>query len=212
SLAALCQGIALGALVQCINVEGRAYAGGWWDWLTPFSVLTGAALVAGYMLLGATWLIMKTEGDVQKAAVRFAWVSGVATFAAIGLVSIITPFLQPVYMARWFAFPAIVYTAPVPLLVLACGYWLFDGLLRGRDSAPFLAALGLFVCSFIGLAISFYPMIVPPGLSIWDAAAPRDSLAFLSVGSFILIPVILIYTAFSYYVFRGKVADSSGYH
>jgi cytochrome d ubiquinol oxidase subunit II len=212
ALASLCQGIALGALVQGIRIENRAYAGGWWDWLTPFSVLTGIALMAGYMLLGATWLVMKTEGGVQTAARRWAWPAGAATIVAIGLVSLITPFLQPVYMQRWFAFPAILYTAPVPLLVAICVFVLADGLRKGREVSPFLASLGLFVTSFAGLGISFYPMIVPPALSIWDAAAPRDSLAFLSVGSFILIPVILIYTAFSYYVFRGKVATGSGYH
>ena len=168
--------------------------------------------MAGYMLLGATWLIMKTEGGVQTTARRWAWVAGAATIGGIGLVSVLTPFLQPAYMQRWFAFPAILYTAPVPLLVLACIYFLVDGLRKGRDIAPFLASLGLFIISFIGLGISFYPMIVPPGLSIWEAAAPRDSLAFLSVGAFVLIPIILIYTAFSYYVFRGKVAHGSGYH
>ncbi|MGE3247053.1 MAG: cytochrome d ubiquinol oxidase subunit II, partial [Beijerinckiaceae bacterium] len=143
ALASLCQGIALGALVQGIRVENRAYAGGWWDWLTPFSLLTGAALIAGYALLGATWLVMKTEGGARETGKRFALPAAAATLAAIGIVSLITPFLQPVYMERWFAFPAILYTAPVPLLVLACAYLLWRSLNRGNDTLPFLAALGL---------------------------------------------------------------------
>lgn len=211
-LASFCQGVALGALVQGIQTANRAYAGGWWDWLTSFSVLTGVALICGYALLGSTWLVMKTEGELQNRGIRFARIAGAATLVFIAAVSLITPFLQPVYMERWFAFPAIIYTAPVPLLVLLFSYLLFDGLRKGRDTMPFLASLGLFVASYIGLAISFYPMIVPPDMTLWAAAAPRESLAFLSVGAFILIPIILAYTAFSYYIFRGKTAVSAGYH
>ena len=155
---------------------------------------------------------MKTDGRVRSLARFWAWIAGGATIVAIGLVSLITPLLQPVYLERWFGYPAVLYVAPVPLLVLACAAILAIGLRRGQDTIPFLASLGLFVLSFIGLGISFYPMIVPPGLSIWQAAAPNSSLAFLSAGSFVLIPIILIYTAFSYYVFRGKIAHDSGYH
>lgn len=212
ALAVLCQGIALGALVQGIKVQDRAYAGGWWDWLTPFSLLTGMSLIAAYMLLGSTWLIMKTHGGAEQVGRRFAWPCALATLAAIGLVSLITPFLQPVYMQRWFAFPAIIYTAPVPLLVLVCTWLLFKGLREERPAQPFLAAVGIFIVTFVGLGISFYPMIVPPALTIAQAAAPHESLAFLSVGAFILIPIILAYTAYSYWVFRGKAATGAGYH
>ena len=203
-VAAFAQGIALGALVQGIPVQGRAYAGGWWDWLTPFSILTGAALVAGYALLGATWLILKTDGEVQSKAVRLARLTVLATVLSIGAVSLWTPFLEPLYMARWFAFPQILYTAPVPLLVAACAYALLRGLNEGRELLPFLAAQGLFLLAYIGIGISFYPYIVPPSLSIWDAAAPPESQGFLLIGTMILVPLILAYTAYAYWVFRGK--------
>ena len=212
SVAALCQGIALGALVQGIEVTDRAYSGGWWDWLTPFSLLTGVALVVGYALLGATWLVMKTEGDLQTRMRRLAWPLGLATFGLIGLVSLFTPFLDPVYFDRWFAFPAILYSAGVPLLLLLTGYGLVRGLKEKRDVMPFLASLGLFVVSFIGIGISFYPMMVPPALTIQQAAAPDSSLLFALVGTVILVPMILAYTAYAYWVFRGKVDPDAGYH
>ena len=212
TMAAFAQGVALGALVQGIPVEGRAYAGGWWDWLTPFSLLTGVALVLGYALLGATWLIHKTEEGVQNEAYRFARVTAVATLALIGAVSLWTPFLSPVFMARWLGWPQVLYTAPVPLLVAATAILLFRGLVRRQELTPFLAAQALFVLSYVGLAISFYPFIVPVSVTIWEAAAPDESLAFLLVGAAVLIPLILLYTAYSYWVFRGKVDPAGGYH
>ena len=140
-LATFAQGIALGALVQGIPVEGRAYAGGWWDWLTPFSALTGIALVVGYALLGATWLIYKTEGEVQRAAYRFAWITGTGTLALIGIVSLWTPFLNANYMARWFGWPQMLYVIPVPLLVGVCAIALYRGLVdeAGTDAIPGIA-------------------------------------------------------------------------
>jgi cytochrome d ubiquinol oxidase subunit II len=212
TLAAFAQGIALGALVQGIPVANRAYAGGWWDWLTPFSILTGLALVFGYALLGSTWLVYKTEGRVQDESYRFAWVTAVATLAAIAAVSLWTPFLSAAFRARWLAFPQVLYAAPVPLLVGAAALVLFRGLAERRELAPFLAALSLFVLSYAGLGISFYPYIVPTSVTIWDAAAPENSLAFLLVGAAVLVPLILLYTAYSYWVFRGKVNASGGYH
>jgi cytochrome bd ubiquinol oxidase subunit II len=212
TLVALCQGIALGALVQGIKVDGRAYGGGWYDWLTPFSLMTGAALVVGYALLGATWLVMKTTGDLQQQARRFAFASGAGTVALIGVVSLWTPFLNPVFMSRWFAFPAILYTVPVPLAVAGATLLLFKGLRAGRDAQPFVAALALFVLSYIGLGISLYPQIVPPSITIWQAAAPDKSLGFLLVGTLILVPIIIGYMAHAYWVFRGKVDTTTGYH
>jgi cytochrome bd ubiquinol oxidase subunit II len=211
-LAAFAQGVALGALVQGIPVAGRAYAGGWWDWLTWFSILTGGALLVGYALLGATWLILKTTGTVQQHAYRFAWLLAYATLALIGIVSLVTPLLDPIFMKRWFAFPAIFYSAPVPLLVAVAAFVLLNGLYRRRERSPFLAAIALFVLSYIGLGISFYPYIVPPSITIWSAAAPDASLRFLLVGAVILIPAILAYTAYAYWVFRGKVDTEAGYH
>lgn len=212
TFAAFFQGIALGAFVQGIPVAERAYAGGWWNWLTPFSLLTGVALVIGYALLGATWLIYKTDGAVQTQAVRFARISGVITLALIAIVSLWTPFLNDAFMARWFAWPQAIYVLPVPILVAGCAIALYVGLRERRDLMPFMASLGLFVLSFIGLCISFYPYIVPSSVTIWAAAAPDKSLFFLLAGSLVLLPMILAYTAYSYWVFRGKVKLAEGYH
>lgn len=212
TLAALCQGIALGALVQGIEVQGRAYAGGWWDWLTPFSVLTGVALVAGYALLGATWLVLKTEGPLQERMRGYAFRLGIVTLAFIGAVSLLTPFQDPAYFQRWFSLPGSLYTFAVPVLLLGTTWLLYSGLRRQSDLQPFLATLGMFVLSFIGIGISFYPMMVPPGLTIAEAAAPDESLGFALVGALILIPIILAYTAYAYWVFRGKVRVGEGYH
>ena len=211
-IATFAQGIALGALVQGIPVINRTYSGGWWDWLTLFTLLTGVALVMGYALLGATWLVMKTEGELQEKSRQQAWVTAAGTIVLIGAVSLWTPFLKPIYFARWFAWPAIIFSAVVPLLVLACAYGLYTGLRHKSDHRPFLCSLGLFSLCFAGLGISFYPYIVPPSLSIWDAAAPDRSLGFLLVGALILMPLILAYTAYSYWVFRGKVDPHEGYH
>ncbi|MEK0163829.1 cytochrome d ubiquinol oxidase subunit II [Phaeobacter sp. JH20_36] len=211
-VAAIMQGIALGALVQGIEIEGRAYAGGWWDWLTPFSLITGLAVLTGYALLGATWLYMKTEGDLQHQMRGYARWLGVVTLAAIALVSLLTPFQDPEYFRRWFNLPGSLFSLLVPGLVVACSYALFQGLKGARDAQPFLAALGLFVLGFIGIGISFYPFIVPPGLTIAEAAAPDESLMFTLVGAVVLVPLILAYTAYAYWVFRGKINPEEGYH
>jgi cytochrome d ubiquinol oxidase subunit II len=212
TLAAFAQGVALGALVQGIPVANRAYAGGHWDWLTPFSILTGVALVIGYALLGATWLILKTEGHVQRRAYDIAFWVAPATLLLIGVVSLWTPFLNGPYAQRWFGWPQILLVVPVPLAVLGTGYLLLRGLTERRELAPFLAALGLFVLCFIGLGISFFPYLVPHAVTIWQAAAPDNSLSFLLVGGVVLIPIILAYTAYAYWVFRGKVNAVGGYH
>ncbi|WP_026186558.1 cytochrome d ubiquinol oxidase subunit II [Ensifer sp. BR816] len=212
TLAAFSQGLALGALVQGIPVEDRAYAGGWWDWLTPFSIVTGLAIVVGYALLGATWLIMKTQGELAEQARAIALKSAFATVAAMGIVSLWTPFLEPVYLQRWFGWPTAIFSVIVPLLVLGCLYLLLKGIQQRHDRQPFIAALGLFLLGYIGIGISFYPYMVPPSLTIWDAAAPNDSLAFLLVGALVLVPIILAYTAYAYWVFRGKVDPEEGYH
>jgi len=210
-VAALAQGLALGAFVQGIPVEGRAYAGGWWDWLTPFSIFTALALAAGYALLGATWLILKCEGSTQAKARELAWPLALIMLAFIGAISLWTPFLDPVYMSRWFAWPAILFDAPVPLLVAIMAFLLLSGLTRGRELQPFLATLGLFILCYVGLGIGFYPYIVPHSITIWEAAAPAMSQGFLLAGAIVLVPMILAYTAYSYWVFRGKVG-TRGYH
>ncbi|MGI9419695.1 MAG: cytochrome d ubiquinol oxidase subunit II [Geminicoccaceae bacterium] len=210
--ATLAQGIILGALIQGIPVEDRAYAGGWWTWLSPFSILTGAALVVGYALLGSTWLISKTEGTLQDRAYTFAWITAMGTLVMIGVVSLWTPFLDPHFLERWFSYPAVIYAAPVPILVLATAAVLLASLSRRHEATPFLASLGLFVLCFIGLGVTFFPYIVPPSVTIWDAAAPATSLGFLLVGAAPLLVLILGYTAWSYWVFRGKVRAGEGYH
>jgi cytochrome d ubiquinol oxidase subunit II len=210
--AALAQGVILGAIVQGIAVEGRAYAGGWLDWLTPFSVMTGVAVVIGYALLGATWLIWKCEGPMQDHFRGLAMTLMFAMLAMIGIVSLWTPALDPAIAARWFAMPQIFYTAPVPLMVLGLAVVLFKSLNGTRDALPFLASLALFLVTFAGLGISLYPNIVPPGITIWDAAAPDSSLEFLLAGAAVLIPMILAYSAYAYWIFRGKVRPGEGYH
>lgn len=212
TLATLAQGIALGALVQGIKIENRAYAGGWWDWLTPFSLLTGAALVTGYALLGSTWLFLKSEGRLYNQMRHYSVFLALGTIAFIGAVSLATPFLHPVYFERWFAWPTLLFSFAVPLMIAITVFMLFKGLREKRDLMPFLSALTLFVLCFAGIGISFYPYIVPAALTIWDAAAPDSSLAFTLVGTAVLIPLILIYTAYAYYVFRGKVRPGEGYH
>lgn len=210
--AALCQGITLGALLQGVPVAGRAYAGGWWDWLTPFSVVAGLAVAAGYTMLGAAWLVLKTERALQRRARQFARNASVATVALIVVFSLWTPLLLPVYMQRWLSWPAILYTAPVPLLVAGCATLLLQSLARGRELAPFLYAQALFGLCYAGLGISFYPWIVPPSITIEAAAAPQTSLLFLLSGTAVLLPVILAYTGYAYWVFRGKVRTGDGYH
>lgn len=212
TVATFAQGVALGALVQGIPVANRAYAGGWWDWLTPFSLLTGFALVVGYALLGATWLILKTDDDVQRLARKAAFGLALVLLGLIGLVSLLTPFLNPHFMQKWFAWPAMAFVAPVPLMVVVCAYALFKGLADRSNLMPFLAAQGLFALSYIGLLISFFPYIVPSSLTLWQAAAPDNSLRFLLVGAIVLIPIILAYTAYAYWVFRGKVQAKHHYH
>jgi cytochrome d ubiquinol oxidase subunit II len=211
-VAALAQGMALGALVQGITVKGRAYAGGNWDWLTPFSVLTALALVVGYATLGATWLILKTEGNTLARARRYARPLGAALLALIGAVSLATPFLRPEYLSRWFAWPSGAYSATVPILLAGAAWALWTGLRDGHHLRPFLATVAIFVLSYAGLGVSFYPNLVPPALSIREAAAPNASLEFLLAGAVVLIPMILTYTAYSYWVFRGKVRAQDGYH
>ena len=212
TIAALMQGIALGALVQGIKVSGRAYTGGWWDWLTPFSCLTGIAVVTGYALLGATWLNLKTSGDIQARSRRIAPAAGVGTLVLIGVVTLWTPFLNPIYFHRWFAFPTAIFSVLVPALLLGCAYALWHGLTHDKQLQPFLAALGVFVLTFAGLGVSFYPYIVHGALTIEAAAAPPSSMLFLLVGAMVLIPLILIYIGFAYWIFRGKIDPNEGYH
>ncbi len=210
-MAALAQGITLGALLQGIAVENRAYAGGWFDWLTPFSVLVGVSLVCGYALLGSTWLIMKSEGTLQARSYRLAFGLAIGTIIAIALVSAATPFLSDVYWRRWFAWPQVLFTAVVPVLVAVATVVFFTSLKRRHHYTPFLMALLMFALSLAGLGISLFPYVVPPKITIWDAAAPTSSLMFMLPGALVMVPIILAYTGYSYWVFRGKTGHE-GYH
>lgn len=212
TLAGFTQGIALGALVQGIAIADRQYVGGWWDWLSPFSIVTGIAVVVGYALLGATWLNLKTVGDIQHRARRASMITGVLLLVLIAAVSLWSPFINAVYFDRWFVWPTAVFSGLVPVLVAGCAFALWHGLTTDKHLQPFLAALGLFVLSFVGLGISFYPYIVPGSLTIEEAAAPDSSLLFLLVGAAVLIPMILAYTGYAYWVFRGKMDPDEGYH
>jgi len=210
-VAAFSQGVTLGALLQGIEVTGRAYSGGWLDWLTPYSILTGVGVVIGYALLGATWLIWKTEGAVQDHGYRMAWKLAPATLIALGLVSLYTPFLEAEYWNRWFSMPSILFTAQVPLATAIIAYALYRALKKRRELAPFLLTLGLFLLGMIGLGISMFPYVVPDQITIWDAATAESSQIFMLIGTAITVPFILGYTGWAYWVFRGKVSDE-GYH
>ncbi|HMI19966.1 MAG TPA: cytochrome d ubiquinol oxidase subunit II [Sphingomonas sp.] len=210
-VAALAQGVTLGALLQGIHVQGRAYAGGWWDWLTPFSLLTGISLAIGYALLGACFLLWKTEGAVHDDARRYARPLVLALVAAIAAVSAYTPFLEGKYYQRWFEWPGVLAAAQIPLLVAFVAIALLWSIGRGRERLPFLLTLALFGLSMLGLAISIWPDVIPGRVTIWQAAAPHQSQVFMLIGACIMVPIILAYTGWAYWVFRGKVGDE-GYH
>ena len=208
-IAALSQGIMLGAFIQGINIVDRSYAGGWYDWLTPFSLLCGVGIVLGYALLGSTWLVMKTRGSMNKRIRRFLPKLTMAVFVAIVGLSSWTPFLDERLSERWFSWPNIALLTPIPLLVTLTIFLLMR-CIRERsdnDSKPFYYAQALFVVTFAGFGISTYPYIVPHQLTIWDAAAPDSSLRFLLAGTAVLLPIIIAYTAHSYWVFRGKTVS-----
>jgi cytochrome bd ubiquinol oxidase subunit II len=214
-VATFAQGVVLGAFVQGFRVEGRQFAGGTFDWLSPFSLTTGVGLVLGYGLLGATWCVMKTTGELEIWARRKAFVFLVGTIVLMGIVSAWVPFLGLDIERRWFTWPNIAFLAPVPLLTAFTAYRLYRALEDGRHVAPFLLAIGLFLLGFLGLAVSLFPYIVPPRFTIWQASNTPDSQAFALVGYAVVMPLTFIYTAYAYYVFRGKVAEdvqSSGYH
>ena len=211
-IATFCQGVALGAFINGFAVSDGAYAGGPIDWLTPFGLFTGLGLLVAYALLGSTWLVMKTEGRLQSRMKELARPVAIAVLFAIAIVSLWTPFSHPEVAARWFALPNVVLFSPVPVLVLLATWALLRTLKRDSHAAPFLLALFLLFLGYTGLIISLWPHIIPPTISIWDAASPPESMGFTLVGALFIIPFILAYTAWSYYVFRGKVKAGEGYH
>jgi cytochrome d ubiquinol oxidase subunit II len=210
-VAALSQGMILGALLQGIEVTGRAYSGSWWDWLTPYTLLTGLGVVAGYALLGACWLVWKTHGELQDRVRRLAVRAATATLALMAVVSLYNLFLFEQYRARWLDMPNILFASQVPLLTAIIAWFLFRGLLKDGEAAPFLLSLGLFLLGMAGLGVSIWPDVVPGALTLWDAAAPEKSQVFMLIGVAITLPLILGYTGWAYWVFRGKVG-AEGYH
>ena len=206
------QGVSLGAYIGGFEVSGASYTGGALDWVSPFSLFTGAGLLVAYALLGGTWLIMKTEGGLQRRMAVLARPITLVLLVVIGLVSLWTPLAHPPVADRWFTLPNTLFFSPVPILVLATAWAMLRVLRRETHAAPFLLALCLLFLGYSGLAISLWPNIIPPAVSLRDAAAPPESMGFTLVGALFIIPVILAYTAWSYYVFRGKVKAGEGYH
>jgi cytochrome d ubiquinol oxidase subunit II len=206
------QGVTLGAFLNGLKVVDGNFSGGPFDWVTPFSVFTGFALVAAYALLGATWLFMKTEGALQQRMRALARPLVWTMLAVIAVLSVWTPLAHAAIAARWFTLPNLLYFAPVPLLVGVVVWRLLHALRGQGHGTPFVLTLALLFLGYTGLGISLWPNVIPPDISIWQAAGPAQSLGFALVGALLIIPVILMYTAWSYWVFRGKVRHGDGYH
>jgi cytochrome d ubiquinol oxidase subunit II len=210
ALAALCQGAILGGLIQGIRIENGAYAGGAFDWATPFAALCAFGVLAGYALLGAAWLVLKTDGAVATRARRQARILLLVVLAFMAAVSVWTPLAFERIATRWL--PNIVYLWPVPLATALAAFIGWRALDRGHEVTPFLAAIALFLLGYLGLVISVFPYLVPPDLTIWQASATPASQAFMLVGTLALLPIILGYLVFVYWIFRGKVRAGDSYH
>ena len=211
-IATFAQGIVLGAFIQGFKVDGRHFVGSSFDCFTPFSLLTGVALVFGYALLGAGWLVLKTEGDLQHLARRLGRFALGGVLAAITIVSLWTPAVDPAIAHRWFSWPNMAFLAPVPIITALLAAFVWRALSGRSEAGPFLGAVGIFLMSYVGIAISLWPMIVPHRYTLWEAASSESTQAFLLIGTLVLLPVILLYTGWSYWVFRGKVRADIGYH
>ncbi|MCT7373936.1 cytochrome d ubiquinol oxidase subunit II [Chelativorans salis] len=211
-VAAFLQGVILGGLIQGIEVADGQYAGGAFDWLTPFSVFTGLAVVAGYGLLGTTWLIMRTAGPTQDLGRQYAPMLLALVLGAMVVISLWTPLTVDRIAARWFSLPNFFFLWPIPLAAAGVGYLIWRWLRAGREGLPFVGSIILFLLGYVGLVISTVPYLVPPHLTFWDAAAAPASQIFLLIGTVFLLPLVLGYTAFVYWVFRGKVSPGEGYH
>lgn len=211
-VAAFAQGVVLGGLLQGIVVKDGQFAGGPLDWLTPFALFCGLALVAGYALLGATWLILKTDGALEIWARGMAKAALVIVLIATVAISVWTPYTIPRIAERWFVWPNILLLSPVPVLTAFAALLCWRGLEREQQWQPFAAAIALFLLGLTGLVISNVPYLVPDSLTVWQAAAAPSSQMFMLYGTVVMLPVILAYTAFVYWTFRGKVRAGEGYH
>ncbi|WP_312997400.1 cytochrome d ubiquinol oxidase subunit II [Leclercia sp.] len=212
-LATFTQGMVVGAMINGFTVSGRAFAGGPFDWFTPFNLFCGLGLVVAYAFLGATWLVMKSENPLQGRMRQVSKRLLLALLGIIAAISIWTPLSQPAIADRWFSLPNLFFLLPVPVLVVVLGLWQWRSLTNPRSHhLPFVLTLGLIFLGFSGLGISIWPHIIPPSITLWQAAAPPQSQGFMLVGALFIIPIILVYTFWSYYVFRGKVQPGEGYH
>jgi cytochrome d ubiquinol oxidase subunit II len=211
-LAAFAQGVILGNLIQGFTIKDNAFAGGPLDWARPFPVLCGVAVMTGYALLGATWLVMKTEGSVARRAREQAKVLLIAVLVFMAIVSIWTPLMEPRIADRWFSLPNIAFLWPVPAVTALTAFFAWRWLERDAEVLPFLASLALFLLGYLGLVISNFPYIVPPTLTIWDTAAAAPSQIFMLLGTLFLLPIIIGYFVMVYWLFRGKVQEGESYH
>jgi len=212
TVAAFAQGVILARMIEGIPVSNGEYAGGPFDWATPFGALCGVGLVCGYGLLGATWLVMKTEGAVARRAQRQAKIFLVLVLVCMAAVSLWTPLTQPRIAERWFSLPNFYFLWPVPSITALAAYLLWRWIDEGREVPPFLAAIVLFLLGYVGLVISNFPYLVPPSLTVWDTASVAASQIFMLIGTLFLLPMILGYIIFVYWLFRGKVQEGESYH
>lgn len=211
-VATFSQGVVLGAFIQGFAMDRHNYIGGVFDWLTPFSLFTGVALLVAYAMLGATWLIMKTGDRLQRHMISLTAKIVPALLGFIVVVSIWTPLQDIAIRERWFSLPNIFYFAPVPVLTLGLSILIFRSLKKSPHAGPFICSLLILFMGYTGLAISLWPNIIPPAVSLREAAAPAQAMGFTLVGALLILPIILTYTAWSYFVFKGKVKPGEGYH
>lgn len=207
------QGVILGAYIQGIETTNGVYSGGPLDWLSPFSLFTGLGVVALYATLGCGWLIFRTDHGLQDKMFSLMPKLILVLLAIFAGVSIYTPLVHDEIAARWFTLPQLYYFSPVPILVLLLTFLAIRACKQRREFAPFIYTLGLVFLAYTGFLISLWPYIIPPSVTIWQAAAPQSSQMFALIGALVLIPIILFYTALSYWVFRKKVrVGDEGYH
>jgi cytochrome bd ubiquinol oxidase subunit II len=212
ALAAFCQGVILGGLIQGIKVSNGAFAGGVFDWATPFAILCGLGLVAGYGFLGATWLVMKTEGSVARRARTQAKLLLLAVLGFMAIVSLWTPLAFERIAERWFSLPNFLFLWWVPAAAALVAFAAWRWLDSEHDALPFLAAIALFLLGYLGLVISNFPYLVPPSLTIWQTAAAPSTQIFMLMGTLMMLPIIIGYMIFVYWTFGGKLREGEGYH